>query len=408
MPDAVPSLSDVISGYQSGLTQHAADVTKKIGEAEDIYKAKIAKADEEESALDTGALKPPDLKPPPQPQSTQPIEVWGSSAMWIAALGGLLTRRPLTNALNAAGAVMNAYRQRDAAAAQQSYDVWKVETENAVKMAQFTLDSYKAALAHIDADKKAAAADFLTTAKALGDENAAYVAEHYGIDAAVRYVDAMQAHVDRMEKAQPGIDLAHQRLQLLSDITTAQTNLKAAMQSGNKDAIAAAQEALRSAFQAVHNFNTVYGKGASGTSPNITMLKSEYENAERNLRTLETAIEKDPKAIKAAQDAVDLAKKRYEEAAQGGAGGDEGGATTGKALSEAEIKARIQKGGVDNAIAKATPGEQKQITDYVDGLVKKAGAALQRKIARDKVKQAFIQDGGTAADFDKYFPIQGH
>lgn len=261
---AVPSLSDAISGYQSGLTAHAGNVTKQLGTAKDIYETKLAKADQAEAALNTDALKPPQLKPPPVPTSTAPIAIWGSSAMWVAAIGGLLTRRPLTNALTAASAVMTAYRQQDAAAAQQAFDTWKTETDNAAKMAQFSIDSYKAALAHIDTDRKAAAAEFLVTAKSLGDENAAYVAQHYGLDAAVRYVDAMQRHIDTMAKAQPDIDKKNDQLQLYTKFADATRALSVAKQSGDPKKIAAAQGAYDSIANDVRSFHGVMDKGGGG------------------------------------------------------------------------------------------------------------------------------------------------
>lgn len=266
MPGAAISLSDAISGYSKGLAEHAKSETQQLEAAKGDYESKIAAADKEESQLDPNALTPPKLPAAPTPQATSPIQVWGSSAMWLAALGGLLTRRPLTNSLNAAAGVMNAYRQQDAEAAKQQYETWKTETEQAVKMAQFSLDAYKTALSKIDKDKAGARADFITTAKSLGDENAAFVAEHYGIDAAIRYVDAQQAHVDRLTAEQPKIDEQNIRLQNYMGIISATKKVAAAKQSGDPKAIKAANDEMNSAVETARNFNLTMGKGGAAAA----------------------------------------------------------------------------------------------------------------------------------------------
>ena len=276
------SLSDAISNYTSGLQQHAEKESSDMSAASDTYKTAIKSADDEESTLDPNALVPPKLSPAPTQQDTTPLSVWGSSAMWMAAIGGLLTRRPLINSLNAAAGVMNAYKQADASSAQSAYDTWKTETDNAVKMAQFSIDAYKTALSKIDTDKKQAASDFTTTAKALGDENAAYVATHYGIDAAVRYVDAMQAHVDRMAATQPKIDQQNVQLQLGLKLVDAGKALRIAQQSGDPAKIQAATDAFKSAQEDAKDFNTGIGKGGSAaaggdyTDDAIALAGTEY------------------------------------------------------------------------------------------------------------------------------------
>jgi len=270
------SLSDAISGYQGGLKDHAADVTKQIGEAKDTYESKIATADKAEAALDPNALTPPKMEPPPNTQGTTPMHEWGSAAMAIAALGGMLTRRPLINSLNAAAGVMNAYKQQDAAAAQSAYDTWKVTTANAVKMAQFSIDAYKTALTKIDSDKRAALTDFTTTAKALGDENAAYVAEHYGIDAAIKYTDALQAHVDRMAKT--GEEMSRQKPKLDAQLAMVNgiKNLQAARKTGDPAKIAAATQVVKDANEQLQAFKSGAG-GDVGNSLSDEDLKSMAE-----------------------------------------------------------------------------------------------------------------------------------
>lgn len=136
------------------------------------------------SAIDkaTGALNPPKLEipPAPQPKQTDPTQVWGSAAMALAAIGSLLTRTPLTTALNSAANVMKAYKQNDVETAQMEYDRWKTSSEMAVKQQDFQIQAYKAALQKASVDQKAAVADFMAYAKAFGDDTAYEAARQRG------------------------------------------------------------------------------------------------------------------------------------------------------------------------------------------------------------------------------------
>lgn len=327
-PSAIPSLSDSLTGYEKGLQQHTADVEKDLDTAKSVYETKSKAIDAREAALDPGAMKPPDLKPPPQVQATSPVQIWGSAAMWIAALGGIMSRRPLTNSLNAMAGVMKAYREMDQNAAQTAFDVWKVENENAIKMAQFTSDQYKTALQRVQDDRKGALDEFTVTAKALGDENAAWVAQHYGIDGAVRYQTGLDAHLDRMEKASADIAIKQQQLQNFFDIRDARENLTKAQKIGDPAGIKAAQDVLSSLLQQQRDLNNTLhpssaGRGG-GNSAEVTRLKDEYD---KSVTTYNTVLKNIPgpghdKEVADAKKNMDDAKKRYEDAT----GGQEPGA----------------------------------------------------------------------------------
>lgn len=94
------------------------------------------------------ALKPPEFKPVPPPtvESTNPQQVWGSSAMILAAIGSLFTRQPLTTAMNAAAQVVTAYRANDQNAANAAFQTWKIANENYNKAFEYQMDAYKVAL----------------------------------------------------------------------------------------------------------------------------------------------------------------------------------------------------------------------------------------------------------------------
>lgn len=350
------SLSDAISSYQGGLKEHAADVTKQIGAAKDTYESKIDTADKAEAALDPNALTPPKMEPPPNSQGTTPMHEWGSAAMAIAALGGMLTRRPLINSLNAAAGVMEAYKKQDADAAKSAYDTWKITTENAVKMAKFSIDAYKTALTKIGSDKKAALSDFTITAKALGDENAAYVAEHYGVDAAIKYTDALQSHVDRMAKK--GDEMSRQKPKLDAQLAMVNgiKNLQAARLTKDPAKIAAATQVVKDANEQLQGF-----KGISAASAKEAANAPMYDAATKEIDKAIATVTKTPTVVGLPGDA-----RRVGEAI----GGWTGVTKTAPAQAfESQIKA--VQASVRNLVTKShymSAGAVEQIDDLVKGL----------------------------------------
>lgn len=350
------SLSDAISGYQSGLTEHAKEETKEIGAAKDVYEGKMAEANKAEESLDPNALTPPKLTPPPQPKETSPVEVWGSSAMMVAGLGGLLTRRPLINSLNAMGGVINAYRQADQTAAQKAYDEWKVNTENAVKMAQFSIDAYKTALSKIETDKKTAQSDFLTTAKALGDENAAYVATHYGIDAAISYVNHQQEHLDRMRKSGEEMNRMKPMLDAQVTVVKAIKELQAARQSGDPAKIAAATQKVKDANELMQGV-----KGQSAAQIKAAANAPLYDAATKEIDTAIAMVETTPTVV-----GLPGRARQVGEAIGGWTG------VTKKAPAQAfESQIKAVQASVRNLVTKShymSAGAVEQIDDLVKGL----------------------------------------
>lgn len=117
---------------------------------EDFTEKKIAERDSLEPP------KPPTLIEAPKQEDykTDPMKTFGSAAMFLAAFGGLLTKAPLETALNAGAEVMNAVNKNDAAAFSKAFDKWKIDSENAWKMAEFNQKQYKDALGKSDEDVK--------------------------------------------------------------------------------------------------------------------------------------------------------------------------------------------------------------------------------------------------------------
>lgn len=85
----------------------------------------------------------PELPPPPQPRFTSPMEEFGSIASTLGIFASLLTRRPLTSALNASAAAMQSIRQGDYTAYQTAMDQWKNQSDYAIKVADMQNQRYQ-------------------------------------------------------------------------------------------------------------------------------------------------------------------------------------------------------------------------------------------------------------------------
>jgi len=128
-------------------------------------------------------------QPPPKEAQTNELMSWGQPAMWLAVFGGLLTKRPLTASLQAAAQVQQATHSMDAQAAQHAYETWKVENENAVKMAKFEQDALKNAIATYSADARAGESQVKTMIAAYKAHALDSVYQTEGMPGVVRYFE---------------------------------------------------------------------------------------------------------------------------------------------------------------------------------------------------------------------------
>jgi hypothetical protein len=150
------------------------------------------------------ALKPPEMvkpPPPPQVQATPLSERWGSLAMTMASLGGLLTRHPLTASLNAMAAVNHAYNDGDMAAAKSAYEQWKVQNENAIKMSEFQNKAYENALSKINHDYTGAVSEARVIAYAQKDNVVMALFDSGHPDDAMRVLQSRSGPAGTTQKA---------------------------------------------------------------------------------------------------------------------------------------------------------------------------------------------------------------
>lgn len=84
-------------------------------------------------------------KPFQAPKQGASAQAWAGVAIAVAALGSLLTRRPLTTAMTAMAGAINAYRKGEQDQLDNSYKIWQANTENALKLGNFEMEAYRAA-----------------------------------------------------------------------------------------------------------------------------------------------------------------------------------------------------------------------------------------------------------------------
>lgn len=135
--------------------------------ANSVYGAAYKSADKFDKETEAGIQKmdseklpsPPELKKAPEQKDyiSDPMQTFGSAAMFLSVFGSLLTKNPLETALNSGAAVMNAANKRDAASFNKAFDQWKIDNENAMKMANYNQDLYKDLIGKDEAELRARA-----------------------------------------------------------------------------------------------------------------------------------------------------------------------------------------------------------------------------------------------------------
>lgn len=157
-----------------------------------------------EAALEVNGIPVPKGLPPNRPPEYAPTAVldqWGSAAMALAGLGSLLTRKPLTNALNAAGAAMRGFREGDTKNAEMAFRQWQQEVEYATRLHNFEMDAYRAAIDKIKTKPEMARAELTALTAAFKDNVALDMLSHGDTQGAVDLIIGRQRHSGRAGEA---------------------------------------------------------------------------------------------------------------------------------------------------------------------------------------------------------------
>lgn len=130
----------------------AARIEANIGRTDKLMeRLEDRKPDVERPTYEPEPFKAPEAK-------YDPMEAFGSLASVIGVIGSLAARRPLTAALTASAAAMNAYKQADLETYKRSFEEWKVNSDLAAKKAAFDHDIYRDSINLMKTDMNAAQA----------------------------------------------------------------------------------------------------------------------------------------------------------------------------------------------------------------------------------------------------------
>ena len=200
-----------------------AQAAKADADQEDIAKRKAAEmapinADIEQKNKDLGAMaaKGPDQQPLPENKAKhidpKQLSDAFSTFMTLGALAGLLSRTPMTAALNNMTAAINGVQAGDQAQYDQSYKEFQQNYQKAVDQTKAKLEEYNRVFANskMTLDEKIREAGLV--ANKYGDElvraearNNNYKGIQSAIDASVKSQESAQQHKDTL-------DMEHQRL----------------------------------------------------------------------------------------------------------------------------------------------------------------------------------------------------
>ena len=236
------------------------------------------------------------------------MESFGSAAMALAGLGSLMTRRPLTNALNAGAAVMQAYHKNDMEAAQQAYQKWEVETKNAMAMHQFEQEAYRNAIDKSRNNVEQLRANLTGLAASFKDDAALAMLNSGDTQGALALITGRGSLGGRMGSARDR--LADERKDFV-DLQAARKAYREAEAKGDPDAMAVAQGQIDDIRQRAQDRSYVHDpvKSEKPEKPGDTLKKRQLEA----LDELETARESgDADAIKKAEQKLLAIKGKVE------------------------------------------------------------------------------------------------
>jgi hypothetical protein len=214
---------DRILGQMPAMTK---EVGKLSGSDESVKALTGVKERQKTAAADyQSALGPSTLPPEPKlrdmptrPDTTlqNPAAAFQEPATILAIFGSLLTRAPLTSALNAASGAMNGYRQGNLDQAKQLETKFHDDLDIAIKQNTVENDRYKIALNKRNATIQEKQASLEALAVEFKDEQVLQQIKAGNFDEAVKIIQTREAMAARMQNAQ---FLQHYRMQALQERT---------------------------------------------------------------------------------------------------------------------------------------------------------------------------------------------
>ena len=323
----------------------------------------------EEAKKPGGALAPFEPTPYKPPAPTDPWSNWGSPAMWFAGLSGVIGRRSATRALDAGAAYLNAVNAKDQKLAQQKFDEYKVENENAINAHEWTRDAYKDALEGVKANSADRKAIYETVAHAINDDVMLQALDK-GVDHADKLSEERQRHADEMQLHQGEVVKA----KALSDYSQAQKDFVAAKAKGD-------QRAMDDAVARGHAAEQV-----------LTVGQYKAEGSETQARVLQAV-----DAYKKADDDYQAAKASNDQKSMEAAAARRKQAEEEVALLKGKVTAAGGTDTITDPDDLSYAVQRYRATGALPGGMGKEGSAMRKQIIVEAGRQ-LKEEGGTALD----------
>lgn len=138
--------------------------------------------------------KLPELAPEPKPEPQDPMQGYVSAIGLLGAIGSMFTRRPMTNTMNAAAAVINATKAGSDAEAEKKYKAWKEQNDNAFKLLDYQNKIYDSILKNKTSSVEERVAEMQAHASMFKDDYMMQLAKD-------GHIEAMQEHQEKMIEA---------------------------------------------------------------------------------------------------------------------------------------------------------------------------------------------------------------
>lgn len=220
-----------VSGLQHDLTDLA---RQKSAASVKLYSGISHQLDEDEARMKRAyshtGIEPELLKPWNEQEQhrkfqTDPIEAFGSLGSVFGIIASAFTHAPMTNALNASAAAINAVKAGNDEQYEHAHRAWKENVELAMKRHEIMREQYQDALTLMTSNLKAGEAKMKLLTARFGDKQLEYLAEHGMIKEMWDAVEARNRAADGIMKTGDVLDRQQLQKRTMEGIFKANENI---------------------------------------------------------------------------------------------------------------------------------------------------------------------------------------
>jgi len=153
------------------------------------------------------AIKPPELTPVPEaPKEKTPWDKLNNLGVGLTFLGTALAKLPMQNSFDAVSGIIDSWNKKDSEKAKIQYDIWKANTDNALKLYDYQSKVRSEDLKRLRDGDESAIKDYREDALAVKDFTSAKVAESKDINMILQHEDRIAKVQEDLRKSQEKYD----------------------------------------------------------------------------------------------------------------------------------------------------------------------------------------------------------